>query len=63
MIHEQSPHQACGQREEMGPVLPFDVYTHELLVGLVHESRGLQGVSLIHAPDHTARDVLEIVVD
>ena len=46
VIDKDAAHHLRRQREEVGPVLPAGpLLVHQAQVGLVHEGRGLEGVS------------------
>ncbi len=51
MIDQQAAHSARGDAVKVAAVLPVDVHADQLLVSLVYECGGLQGVSRVLAAD------------
>jgi hypothetical protein len=63
MLHENSPHRAGGDGEEVDAIRPCDVRADQTLVGFVDERGRLHGMRAGLAPQLAARQAFELVVD
>jgi hypothetical protein len=64
MVHENAPHDASGNRQEMRAVLPRNIFgVDQTQVGFIDERRRLKavpGTLSCHAP---SRDLVELLLD
>jgi len=64
VVHQNAPHHARGDGEEMGPVPPLDaLLLYQAQIGFVHQGRTLQRVPMVLRCQVVARDDTQFVVD
>jgi hypothetical protein len=64
MIHQDVPHHLGRNAEKVGAVLPFLRFlADQTQIGLVHQSRALQGVIGALSPETAARDAAQLFID
>ena len=64
ILHQNAPHQLGGNRKKVRAVLPLHALViHQAHVGFIHQRRGLKAVAGAFAPQVTARQAAEFLIN